>query len=61
MKIDDSTISLDTGEVEMLLAALFHYEKKFHDERTESLSDEMELLRDKLICHSHNVGQGTTV
>lgn len=49
MTTEDCTITLNAFEVELLLAALFHYEMKSRGERSTTLSEQMLLLRRKLI------------
>lgn len=49
MRTEDSSVSLTVIEVELLLAALTHYEHKFRSERSENLADDIRVLRGKLI------------
>lgn len=49
MRTEDSTISLTSIEVELLLAALSYYESKFRSERPEKLAEKIRVLRGKLL------------
>jgi len=48
MGTDYISMSLTLAEVELLLAALSHYELKYQSERPEKLADSIRVLRDKL-------------
>lgn len=49
MNAEDPKISLTPIEVELLLASLAHYEQKFRDGRPEHLSENIRMLRQKLL------------
>jgi hypothetical protein len=52
MRTEESSISLTVIETELLLAALTHYEQKFQKERSETLADDIRVLRGKLLGKS---------
>ena len=49
MRTEDSSIALTPIEVELLLAALTHYEFKFRRDRSEKLTESIQVLRAKLL------------
>jgi len=48
MSTEQLSLSLTLSEVELLLAALAHYEQKLQYERPENLAYNIRVLRDKL-------------
>lgn len=50
MRTEDSSITLTPIEVELLLAALTQYELKFRSERSEELTESIQVLRGKLVA-----------
>jgi hypothetical protein len=50
MSTDYSSVSLTPAEVELIVAALSHYELKYQSERPEKLADNIRALRDKLLA-----------
>ncbi len=50
MRTENSNVPLTLIEIELLLAALAFYEKQFRTERSEGLSDNIRVLRNKLLA-----------
>jgi hypothetical protein len=50
VRTEDSIVPLTLIEIELLLAALAHYEKQFRTGRSAGLSENTRVLRDKLLA-----------